>query len=81
MDDNYTVAFYYDANLSYFGRMLHVSWQYCVYKTLVFVVTNYRSLILSSPESLSSDVTRCKLETCIVLWMLEYSQRLLQNHQ
>ena len=61
MDDNYTVAFYYDANLSYFG------WPHAAYGVLailcllVFVVTPTIVLLFYHLKSFQRYLTRCKL--------------------
>ena len=59
---NYTVAFYYDANLSYFG------WPHAAYGVLailcllVFVVTPTIILLFYHLKSFQRCLTRCKLD-------------------
>ena len=61
-DRNYTVAFYYDANLGYFG------WPHAVYGVLailcllVFVVTPTIVLLFYHLKSFQQFLTRCKLD-------------------
>ena len=62
MDDNYTVAFYYDANLSYFD------WPHAAYGVLailcllVFVVTPTIFVLIYHLKSFQQCLTKCKLD-------------------
>ena len=61
MDDNYTVAFYYDANLSYFGRRHAACGVLAILCLLVFVVTPTIVLLFYHLKSFQRCLTRCKL--------------------